>query len=367
MKKIAYILSNTNKALVFEWTATYLSKSKFELHFILLNPGDSEMESFLRKNGFPVKRISYRGKKDLPKAIFKTFLHLKKLRPDSVHTHLFEAGIIGLTAARLSGIRQRIYTRHHSTYHHLYYPEAVKYDRLINFLATDIVAISEAVRGVLINQEHVPEKKIHVIHHGFVFDEPSTEHITALQKKYNPERQYPVVGVISRYIELKGIHYIIPAFKQLLEIYPDALLIMTNVGGNYTGEIHKMLKELPARNYIQIPFEPNVAALYQLFNIFVHVPIDPAIEAFGQTYVEALAGGIPSVFTLSGVAHEFISDQQNALVVPYNDSKAIYKTLHLLLADQILANKLISNGKKDVFSRFSVNNMISLLEKLYAA
>lgn len=367
MKKIAYILSNTNKALVFEWTAAYLNKSGFDLHFILLNPGDSEMENFLRKEGIPVKRIPYHGKKDLPKAIFKTFLYLRKLRPAIIHTQLFEAGIIGLIAGRLAGIRKRIYTRHHSTYHHLYYPEAVKYDRLINSLATDIVAISQTVRNVLIHQEQVPEKKIHLIHHGFLFDETLEGKSMELKKKYNPEMQHPVIGVISRYIELKGIQYIIPAFKQLLETYPHALLVMTNVGGNYTGEINKLLQELPSRNYIQIPFEPKVSELYTVFDIFVHVPIDPVIEAFGQTYVEALAAGIPSVFTLSGIAHEFISDKQNALVVPYKDSKAIFEAMHCLLNDTILVNKLISNGKKDVFSRFSVNRMISLLEKLYTA
>jgi glycosyltransferase involved in cell wall biosynthesis len=364
LKKIIYILSNTNKALVFEWTAAYLDKSRFDLHFILLNPRDSEMESFLLKEGIPVKRIPYYGKKDLLKAIVQTFLYLKRLKPQILHAHLFEAGIIGSIAGWLAGIPKRVYTRHHSAYHHQYYPNAVKYDKLINFLATDIVAISEVVRDILLKKEHVPEQKIHLIHHGFLFADTPGKNVQLLNK-YNPEAKYPVVGVISRYIELKGIQYILPAFKRLTETYPDALLIITNVGGNYAAAINRQLQEIPARNYIQIPFEPNVSDLYKLFDIFVHVPIEPSIEAFGQTYVEALAAGIPSIFTLSGVAQEFIRDRQNALVVPYKDSNAIYNAMRILLNDTELVNKLTANGKKDVFSSFSLSRMIALLEKLY--
>lgn len=366
MKKIVYIISNINKALSFEWTAVQLNKGKYDLQFILLNPGTSELETFLNQQGIPVKRIRYRGKKDVPAALFKTYKYLKKTKPDIVHTHLFDAGIIGLTAAQLAGVKKRIYTRHHSEYHHLYYPKAVKYDRYNNYMATDIVAISQVVKQVLLKKEFVDEKKIHLIHHGFLFSEPITaQKKEALRLSYNLLNQFPVVGVISRYIELKGVQHIIVAFRQVLETYPDALLLLTNVGGNYTNEIQELLKTIPEKNYRQLPFASDIAALYQLFDLFIHVPIGPDLEAFGQTYVEALAAGIPSVFTLSGIAHEFIIDRENALVVPYKDSKAIYQAIITLLSDKTLANKLIINGKKDVFSKFNLNKMISKLEELY--
>ena len=76
-----------------------------------------------------------------------------------VHTHLFEASLLGLSAAKFTRVKRRIYTRHHSTYHHEYYPKAIKYDRLINFLATEIVAISNNVKEVLRRKEGVAENK----------------------------------------------------------------------------------------------------------------------------------------------------------------------------------------------------------------
>lgn len=365
---ITYIISNINKALAFEWISTDLNKNKFNLNFILLNPGESELETYLKQNDISVDRITYRSKNDIPAAIFKTWKTLKKHKTTVVHTHLFEANIIGLTAAKLAGISKRIHTRHHSDYHHRYYPNAVKYDKLINYLSTDIIAISEVVKNILISKEHVSLKKIHLIHHGFKleqFSNCSESSIIQLKQKYISNNPYPVVGVISRYTEWKGIQFIIPAFEQLLKTYPEALLILSNANGDYKEEIKKLLQTIPKKNYLEISFESDIFTLYKLFDIFIHVPVSIEIEAFGQTYVEALAAGVPSIFTLSGIANEFIIDQHNAMVVNHRNSNEIYMALRELLENRSLKETLIKNGKKDVISRFSLNKMISSLEHLY--
>lgn len=364
---VTYIVSNINKALAFEWIASYLDP-KYTLNFILLNTGPSDLEDYLTQKNIPVDRIKYSTKKDLPEAIFTCFKILKKRKTHIVHTHLFNANIIGLTAAWLAGVPKRIQTRHHSNYHHQYFPGAVKYDKYANKLSTDIVAISEVVKKVLIEKENVSEKKIHLIHHGFLlktFTDVSREEINSLQEKYNKKNTHPVIGVIARHIELKGIQFIIPAFKKLLIDYPEALLILANATGNYHKEIQKLLETIPAKNYYQISFEENIAALYKLFDVYVHVPIANDLEAFGQTYIEALAAEVPSVVTLSGIANEFIKPDYNALTVPFKNSEEIYLAMNKLLNDRELSRKLVINGKNDVFSMFGLKKMLLSLEKLY--
>jgi glycosyltransferase involved in cell wall biosynthesis len=91
-------------------------------------------------------------------------------------------------------------------------------------------------------------------------------------------------------------------------------------------------------------------------------PLNPTIEAFGQTYVEALAAGIPSIFTMSGVAPEFVEHEKNAMVVDFKDQNGIYNSVSRLLADKDLSERMVKNGKRDV-QRFELGNMISKLEK----
>src|SRR5690606_17105012 len=132
-------------------------------------------------------------------------------------------------AARMSGIKKRIYTRHHSTFHHEYFPSAVKWDRLCNFLATDIVAISENVKTVLQKKEKVPLQKIHLIHHGFDLDsflKPSSKSINTLKAQYLPTASKgKVIGVIGRYLHLKGHEYIIAAAENYLKKFPEDVFI----------------------------------------------------------------------------------------------------------------------------------------------
>ncbi len=366
--KVTYIISNINKALAFEWIAEEINRQKIELSFILLNPAESELETSLKQLGFLVKRITYHNKKSIPFAIIETIRFLKREKINIVHTHLFDANIVGLIAAKLAGIKKRIYTRHHSSYHHEYYPHAIKYDKLCNALATDIIAITATVRDILIKKEGVSYKKIITIEHGFklsVFEEQTNDAIYSLKQKYNPADQAPVVGVISRYTEWKGIQYIIPAFKKILQTYPNAKLILANANGNYSREIKELLKTIPFQNYTEIIFEKELGALYQLFDVFVHTPIDNHSEAFGQTYIEALAVGIPSVFTLSGIANDFIIHKKNALVVDYKNPEAIFESIFELLNDTDLSRKLVSQGKIDVRDRFKLSKMIVNLESLY--
>ncbi len=368
--KITYILFQINKALAFEWVIDHIDKNRFELSFISIAvPENSPLEQFCSERKIPFYRIDYQNKKDLPTAIYKTYSILRQLKPDAVHCHIFEANIIGLSAAWLAGIKKRIFTRHHSTFHHTTSPKGIKYDKFCNKMATHIIAISENVKNILIEKEQVPSEKVYLIHHGFdlpLFNSVSDERLERIRQKYNGNNRHPVIGVISRYTQWKGIKFVLDAYRQLLELYPNALLILANAKGD-DEEIRMALTKFPVETYREILFEQDNAALFKLFDVFVHVPIDPEIEAFGQIYVEALAVGVPSIFTMSGIACEFIRHGENALVVDFQNSEQIYQSMCNLLEHKELRDKLSVNGKKDVEQLFSLPLMIHKLEKIYSS
>jgi len=219
----------------------------------------------------------------------------------------------------------------------------------------------------LVIKENVSEKKIAVIRHGFKlseFENINSTRIEHLRKKYQIPTNVKVLGVISRYLELKGVTYIIDAFQEVLKSDPNVVLILANASGDYAETIKKELKKLPKNSYIEIQFEEDLFALYRLFNVFIHVPIDVNCEAFGQTYVEALAAGIPSIFTLSGIASEFIENNKNAIVVNYKNSKDIKEAVIEIFKNDTLKNKLIQNGRQSSLE-FSIENYINNLQKLY--
>lgn len=330
---------------------------------------DTELERYLRANEIPVERVYFTGKKsNYFSAFYKVYKLLKRNKIDCVHAHLFDANIIGIPAAYFAGVPKRVHTRHHGTWHHIHYPHAVYYDKLVNRLSTTIVAISNNLLKVLVERDKANPTKIRLIHHGFklnLFNEISENRLLEIRTKYNPDERYPVIGVIGRYIDFKGIQFVVPAFKQILKTYPEALLILANGVGKHEPVIRKLLEEIPAKNYKEVPFEKDIFAFYKVFDVFVHAPIDIDSEAFGQTFVEALAAGIPSVFTLAGVADEFIVDHKNALVVPFENSERIASAVIELLSNKELCKQLNTQGRQDVQNLFTLDKMIHKLEAIY--
>ncbi|NOT74598.1 MAG: glycosyltransferase family 4 protein [Cyclobacteriaceae bacterium] len=365
--KIVFIISHVHKSLQLEWMIDGLVRKNIQLSFILLGQSKTELSQFLHDKNLKVFHIPLAGKVSMILAFFKVFSILRREKPQVVHTHLYHANLIGLFAARLLGIKRRIYTRHHATLHHQYYPKAVYIDRFINKLATHIIIPSNSLYETLVNLEGVHSDKIRSIPHGFDLAYFSTRDTTIekFKSKYKLKGSHPVVGVIARHTEWKGIQFIIPAFREILKEYPNAHLVLANAGGDFEKEIAAMMLAIPDANQTIIPFENDVAPLYHCFDIFIHAPIDSKCEAFGQTYVEALAAGIPSIFTLSGIANEFIVNGVNALVVDYKQSEMIAFNIRRLLNDPPLSKRLIEQGRVYVEKRFSIDQMTTRLEKLY--
>lgn len=359
--KVVFILHNIQKSFGIEWLTSGLLDNGFNLSFILINKEHSEMEAFLDARNVEVKRLAYGGKKEAPLFLYKLYRELSRIKPDAVHTHLRDADLYGQTAAFLCGIKKRIFTRHIATFHHMYHKKSVLIDRFINTLATDIIAISEVTRQVLVKMEGVNENKVKLIHHGFdleSFDTVDEGRVNLIKAKHGIPDNKIIIGVFARYTELKGYQYIIPALSRLAETNPNLHFIFANTVGEYAVKIKNLLTHyLPAHNYTEIRFESDIQGLYKVLNFYIHAPINNMIEAFGQTYVESLAAGIPSVFTLSGVANEFIVNEKNALVVDYKNSDEIYTAMQRLIANKELCQKLIANGKQDV-KQFNLDSFI---------
>lgn len=371
-KKLCWMVSHLDYSKQFDQLGQYLNNSeKYEFSYIFLAENPPILYNQFKEKGMDVYFVSYSSKKDVPSAVKQIYGIFKKIKPNIVHANLFEATFTGLIAAKMAGVKERIHTRHHSSESHLYYPKrAIYYDKLINWLSTKIVAVSDIVAEVLIKMDKVPPEKVTVIPHGFMLEEMTAkeELIPVVAKDYELNDAYPVVGVVSRFVNWKGIQYIIPAFKKLLADYPKAKLVMANARGNYSDQLREQLKnELDDNSYVIINIERRIFELFKTFDVFVHVPVTKEVEAYGQVYIESLLLKVPSVFTISGIANSFIKDKENAVVVPHENTEAIYEAIKLMLSDEKLREKITENGYKDVWSLYHINDMYKRLDELYSS
>lgn len=366
--KVCHVLSDVDQSHLIETTGEVMDKARYEIGFVFMGKKRPQLLDFFRERGYAAEFFEFRSRRELPSAVWRLMGIFRRWRPDIVHTHLVEGSLAGLAAARLLGIKNRIHTRHHGIESHVYYPHGVYYDRVVNRLSKKIVAISNVVAEALTEREGVSPDKVVIIPHGFHLENfvADDEQTRAVKTRYNLDGRYPVIGSIGRFIHWKGVQHTVAAFKNLLDTYPQAKLVLANAVGPYSPEIFRLLKDsLDARSYVTIEFERNVFALYRAFDVFVHVPVNRDFEAFGQVYIEALAMRVPAVLTLAGIANDFIVDRENALVVPYDDPGAIARGVSLILRDEELRQKIVSRGRADVWKMFDSHRFAAQLDALY--
>jgi glycosyltransferase involved in cell wall biosynthesis len=368
--RLLYLVSQSVRWVAFEWIAAGLSRERFDLSFLLLSADPHPMTPYLEAQGVPTYHVPIAGKHALAGAARTIARHCRDRGIDIVHAHFMDACLAGLTGARIADVPVRLHTRHHAGPYPWSHraPWGAWYDRWNNRLSTCIIAPSEWARRTLVEYDRVPPGKVVVIPHGFdldAFRNVDDADVDRMRARYGLGDDRPVVGVVARYERIKGIEPIILAFRKLLGAYPTARLVLANARGRRVGPIRQLLRSLPAGRFTEIPFEEEMPALYWCFDVFVHAPIHPRLEAFGQVYVEAMAAGVPCVCAPAGIACEFLRDGENALVVRPDDPDQIHAGILRVLGDPSLRGRLTDTARRDVEGRFGLDRLLRALEDLY--
>ncbi|MEY4934845.1 MAG: hypothetical protein RIS64_1204 [Bacteroidota bacterium] len=385
--KLTYILTHKIRWVDFEWAAQYIDRSKFELDFLILNQDDPIID-FLKENKIPFKTTCYESYDKTAEVTKFIYDHLVAHQTDIVHTHFFSGDFPGIQAAFYAKVPVRVFTTHHAGIETKRHARS-KYE-LIFEMATDAIAISQhSVRQMI--ADGVPKEKITVVPYGFdlkAFEKVSIERISAMKNRYLKHHTGVVIGVAARFTEWKGIIYIVEAFKQVVKQYPDAILVLSGThadiiqqqttialqtgknllydpSNEYATVVQQALRALPPHNFVEIPFESDLFALFRLFDVFVHTPIGPTQETSGRVYMEAMLSKVPSVITRSGVAHDYAKHQENAWVVDYQNREQIASGILALLEDDVLRKKIIENGFK-VAQNYAFEQNIIGLENVYS-
>ncbi len=352
----------------FEWICRELHGRRYNFTFLLMHHGESPLAAPLAALGVPFRHIRFRTRSDLPSAAWEIHRFCRGRRFDLVHTHFMNACLAGLSGSALAGIKIRVHTRHHGSPHPSSHRKRweLLFDAFNNRLSTGIIAPCEDVRRRLCD-EGVKEDRVALIHHGFdvdAFRNVSAERVERIRLTYGIPAGPPVIGSLSRYIRPKGVESVVEAFRRLRETHPDARLVLANAWGQHAETIRAGLARVPAGSYVEIPYEPDVFALYHVFDVFTFVPVAPHVEGFGQTYVEALAAGVPSIFTKAGVAHELIRHRENAWVVEHERADQIHEAMKALLDDSALRATLVRQGQQSM-EAFELKHHVAQLDRYY--
>ena len=364
---IFFVISNNSSVPYFKWFAERAANHKeYKFTFVALTDERPEMIEDVGGYGFDCIWIKFdvkKRKRSMVRTFFKMSSILRNVKPDVVHTHLFDDGLPCMIAAWFSNIKIRVHTKQSTAFHWYYSPKAVPFDRLINRLATNLVAVSEECKLFVLNKEKAQPQKVEMIHHGIpvdFFSTPNEQYCKELIRKFDLEGKL-VLGTVSRLIEWKGYKYIIAAAVKVVKRYHNARFLFVG-----TGPQEEELKELVAKHDLEkhVVFtgwisREYIPSLYSILDGYVHAA---SYEPFGFVIPEAMMSGTPVVSTPTGSALDVIEHKENGFLAEYQDVDTLVEGIEFIIKN---GNELGSKGKVKSVDMFDFNRMYDSYIRLY--
>jgi glycosyltransferase involved in cell wall biosynthesis len=327
---IVFIFSDFDNSVEYLFVLSGLIKLGYSVSIIIIRGHDVTFVKQLRIMGIPIQVIDTSSKLSKLIHLYKLLVKIKKHKRRVILSGV-EASYLVYVISFFCSMKY-VLVRHHSELHYqLKNRLAIFLDKRIAQKAKRVYAVSNSHRTYLTSHEGIPSEKLHVIYGGFDLGKftkerrRSTPKTTLLGDTYTKPHFF-TFGVCSRLVEWKGIQYIIPAFRKLLQ--HDVLAELIILG---QGPFHSQLEELidvELAEFVRfVDRTDSMPDFFKSLDVFVHTPISEFSETFGMVYLEALAAGVVCIFTKSGILGELPEIGKSTAVVSYENSEAIFQAM----------------------------------------
>ncbi|MDQ3426876.1 MAG: glycosyltransferase family 1 protein [Gemmatimonadota bacterium] len=275
---------------------------------------------------------------------------LARFRPDVIHVATeFSLGVAGLKAARQLGVP--VIASAHTDYdqYALRYgvPWAVRagwhYLRWFYGQAHRVLCPSR------IYEEHLHSRG--VMHTGLWSRgvDPESFHprfrSEGYRRRFGVERGDLLVTYIGRLAREKNLALLLEAWDRLAPDRGPAQLVLVG-SGPLEEEIRR--REIPGVHVPGLMHGRELSAAYASADVFT---FPSTTETFGNSLLEAMGAGLPSLVAAAGGVLEFAEHGENAWLVAPNNASAIAEGLSRLLADAALRRRLAEGALRTAQAR----------------
>jgi glycosyltransferase involved in cell wall biosynthesis len=315
------------------------------------------VESSVVASGVDVRFVPAGG---LPTRVRHLRALLREVRPDVVHTSIFEADIAGRLAT--VGSRVRVVT----TLVNMSYGPARSGDpnvarwRLLavqavdaataRFLTDRFVAITRAVADASVRDLRLRPRLVTVIPRGREGDR-----FTDASPAADRPRGATVVLHIGRHEFQKGIDVLIEALPSMLRARPDIVLVQAGRRGNASAGLEAQVARLGLDPAVQfLGHRDDVPALLAGADVFV---FPSRYEGLGGSLIEAQAAGVAIVASDLAPIREVVEVRGTADVVPVGDADALAAAVVGLLDDDVRRARYAARGPEVFAERFTLDGV----------
>lgn len=293
-----------------------------------------------------------------PYQIARLALTIRRLRPDLVHISMAPSVIVGATAARLAGVRHvvvqhnNLYDRHWDAQN----PFLNRWEWAMTRRASAILAVSRSVARCTEARLGLEPGRVLAIPNGIDLERFDGAPRTDLRSELGLSPETPLVGQVSRFLEVKRIEDFIEAAAILgreggtIAGRPAPVFVVIGSGPAHLGDEYRRLAAA-ASPHADIRF---LGGRHDLPSILpgLDVAVLPSlIEGCPNAILEYMAARTPIVATAIPPIEELVDDGKDALLVPTLRPDRIAESIRRLLEERDLAARLTASARARVEAR----------------
>ncbi|MBR3100566.1 MAG: glycosyltransferase family 4 protein [Muribaculaceae bacterium] len=316
--------------------------------------------------------------KDL-KALIKIYRVFREEKPFIVHTHTPKAGLLGMLAAKLAKVPNRLHTTAGLpllVYSGMYRKVLNAMERLTNACATQVFPNSFNMMKTMEELKLCKPKKMQVIGKGSS-NGIDTEHFSVSKTVEDTgkdryawrselglaEDDFAFVFV-GRVVKDKGINELVNCMRRLLPRFSNCKLIMV---GRYESDLDPIAPENVEffkndKSSIFMGWQKDVRPFFMAADALVFPSYR---EGFPNVVMQAGAMGLPSIVTDINGCNEIIEDGKNGRIIPPQNEEALYKMMGWFLSNSNEVIQMADNARGMIVSRYERQTIWQEILKVY--
>ncbi|MBF8149565.1 glycosyltransferase family 4 protein [Winogradskyella sp. F6397] len=309
-------------------------------------------------------------------AVYKLYRVIKKEKPFIVHSHTPKAGTLGMLAAKLAGVPNRIHT-----IAGLPLLEASGNKRkLLNFVekftyacATLVLPNSFGLRDIILEHNFCKAPKLKVLGNGssngidvnhYSNQGVNLNEANLLKQQLNILEKDTVFVFVGRVVADKGINELVAAFNEISKSNINTKLIIV-------GPSEKDLDPIDPETEQIIKNNKNIHAVGSIVDIRPYVFISDIFvfpsfrEGFPNVILQANSMEKPCIVTDINGNNELITHNYNGLIIPPKDIISLKQAMLNLLNNPDQTLKLASNCRQNIVKKYKREYIWNEILKLY--
>ena len=296
------------------------------------------------------------------KCLWQLYQLIKREKPDIVHTHTPKAGLLGMIAAKLAGVRIRIHTLAGIPY---MVAEGGKRGLLENMekltysYATHVWPNSNGLKNFVIENKLCPPDKLTVIGKGssngvdlkkFNREVLKENHLVAATMRILPGEDDFIILSVGRLVKDKGIQELVDAFLSSKIVGKSKLVLL----GSFEQDLNpldpetiKIITDHP--RIVQIDWTDHVAHYLALADVLVH---PSHREGFPNVLLEAGAMELPIICSDIIGNTDVITQQKTGLIFPVKNVEVLKEAMEFAYVKRDKMAELAANLYREIIENY---------------